>query len=738
MLDLEIHRWSWRRIVTVSFSLLLLFWGSVALDGMGGGIPLLRQTAGFFLLTFVPGLCLLRVMEIRGVGGIRTLLYTVGLSLILWMILGFAMNMLLPVFGIMSPLSGSYLLLWMSMVLIFLLVIAFIVDRRSEVVPTPGISYPKGLPFLFFIFLPLLTGLGAYAKELWGTSVVLMGVILLIACIPLLIGSGRVFHEEIYPLAIFSIGLSLLLHTVLISGHVWGWDINEELYYGSLAAQSGLWDHTLYSNVNAMLSIVMLIPLFSGFCAISPVWVFKLIYPFFFSLVPLGLYAAYRQQTSSLTAFFGAFFFVSFYVFFTEMLQLARQQVAELFLVLIVLVFLDHALERSHRAFLMALFAFGLVTSHYGLTYLFFAALVPSILVLLLAERNVVGRVVKRLMCWCSFFSPVLTGKARRMISVSFVLVFCAFILIWYLFTSEAAAFKSAAEIGESVLSSLQDELFMSDASQGLHIILSPTDTPLHELYKSLQLVSQVLIALGIISVPLFAVLKSRFSKDYYALSIMFLGLCVAGIALPYFSSALNTSRLYQISLIFIAPFFVYGAMVIVGLIAGPFRKRRPGAVTAWSRALISLFLAVFFLFNAGFVFEIADDGPTSLALSEIEEYPIFSEPEVVGASWLAKTAGDAERKDRYLYGDDISWLVVRGFAAMNSWTMAAEGKHAPDDSYLFFGAANLRSESVKVTAYRKVVRVPVHLPMHSIVVGRGKIYDGGTAVVFDPIPEPD
>ncbi|MBP2146919.1 putative membrane protein [Methanofollis sp. W23] len=731
MSGLELRRWSWQRFVIISLSLLSVFWGSLFLEGIGAGIPLLRQISGFILLTFVPGLCLLRVMGIRRPIGVRTLVYTVGISLIFWMVLGFLINMVLPAFGIMSPLAGPFLLLWTSTALVVLLIMAAVTDRRAGVVHVPGRALPPGKSLLFFTLLPLLTGLGVYAKEIWGTNLVLIGVVLVIACIPIVIGAWRDAPREIYGLAIFSIALSLLLHTALISGHIWGWDINEELYFGTLAAQHGLWDHTLYSNVNAMLSIVMLIPLYSGVCAITPVWVLKLIYPFFFSLVPLGLYAAYRQQTSPLTAFFGAFFFVSFYVFFIEMVQLARQQIAELFLVLIILVFLDHALDRPHRAFLMGLFAFGLVTSHYGLTYLFLLTLIPSVILLLIAERDAVGRTVKGILGWWTHFSPVLTGKGVRVISISFVMLFCAFILSWYFFTSEAAALRAAAEIGENVLSSLQEELFTTDTSQGLHIILSPTQTPLHELYKILQLISQGLIVLGLLSIPVFALLKSRFSKDYYALSIMFLGLCIAGIALPYFSSALNTSRLYQISLIFISPFFVFGAMVVVGFITRLFRKDWNGAAITWGRTLIALFLAVFFLFNTGFIFEIANDGPTSPSLSELKEYPIFSEPEVVGASWLVAATDDQARKDRYLYGDDISWLVVRGFAAMNSWMISAEGTHAPEDSYLFFGDQNLRDRSVTATTSLKAVRMPVHLPLDQIILGRGKIYDAGTATAF-------
>ncbi|MGA7076853.1 MAG: hypothetical protein WBZ42_10005 [Halobacteriota archaeon] len=47
-----------------------------------------------------------------------------------------------------------------------------------------------------------------------------------------------------------------------------------------------------------MLSLTMLAPLLSVATGMSVTWVFKLIVPLLFALVPLGLYRLYQKQTS--------------------------------------------------------------------------------------------------------------------------------------------------------------------------------------------------------------------------------------------------------------------------------------------------------------------------------------------------------------------------------------------------------------------------------------------------------
>jgi len=106
-----------------------------------------------------------------------------------------------------------------------------------------------------------------------------------------------------YPIAIFSITLSLLLHTSLISNYVWGWDLQTEIYLADLVLQNAYWNFTQISNYNAMLSITVLAPIYSYMLNMKLVWVFKIVYPILFSFLPLGLYHIYKKQTNNKIAF---------------------------------------------------------------------------------------------------------------------------------------------------------------------------------------------------------------------------------------------------------------------------------------------------------------------------------------------------------------------------------------------------------------------------------------------------
>ena len=96
-----------------------------------------------------------------------------------------------------------------------------------------------------------------------------------------------------------------------------------------------------------MLSLTMLAPLLSVATGMSVTWVFKLIVPILFALVPLGLYRLYQKQTSHRIALFGVFYFMVTFSFYTEMLAMARQEIAELFVVMLLLLIVDRQMSRS-------------------------------------------------------------------------------------------------------------------------------------------------------------------------------------------------------------------------------------------------------------------------------------------------------------------------------------------------------------------------------------------------------
>ena len=86
--------WKNKKFVSVVLIVQLTMLGLVGLGALGFDIPVLRQIVGFVYLTFLPGIIILRLLKLHELGPVRTLLYSVGLSLAFNMFLGFLINIL--------------------------------------------------------------------------------------------------------------------------------------------------------------------------------------------------------------------------------------------------------------------------------------------------------------------------------------------------------------------------------------------------------------------------------------------------------------------------------------------------------------------------------------------------------------------------------------------------------------------------------------------------------------------
>ncbi len=367
----RLNDWGIVPFLGVVLGVQLLLWLTLVLEENGAGIPLLRQVVGFVYLTWVPGIILLRILRVHKVGAIETLLFSVGLSLATVMFVGFAVNTIYPMLDLLKPISEGPLLITLTVFVFAGAVIAYIVDRDFDQPEYITIGETFGWPVFLFALLPFLAIFGAWLVNNYRVNTLLFVLLAVIAIVPVLVAFRRIVPERYYPFVIWTVGLALLLHASLISNHIWGWDINQEFYISNLVVQNAAWDFSIYSNINAMLSIVMLAPIYSILCNIDIVWVFKIVYPVLFSLAAPGLYVIARRQSYDRVAFYGTFFFITFFVFFTEMLQVARQEIAELFLVLIALLIINKDLNKIKKYIMLIVFSFSLAVSHYGLSYLF-------------------------------------------------------------------------------------------------------------------------------------------------------------------------------------------------------------------------------------------------------------------------------------------------------------------------------------------------------------------------------
>ncbi len=728
---LQLNDWDNRRFFWTFQALQVAFIVVVCLDLVGYHIPIAREALAFLYVTFLPGVLVLKVLRLHGLGTIETALYSIGLSLAVLMFTGLAANTIYPLFGYMWPFSLEALFPMLIAVMQALLLLALARDREYSG-PDPTVSVtPPGPAVPLLVLLPFLAIIGTYVRNTHHMVTYLFLLLVLIAVISLAIGFDRLIPPSCYPLAVYSIALSLLYHTSLISGYIWGYDIHHELHLVNGVLGSGLWDASIPYNTNAMLSVVVLVPTYSIITSMDPVWVFKIIFPLLFALVPLGLYHIFEKQTNARIGFLSVFFFVSFFTFYTEMISLARQQIAEIFLVLTILVMIDKAMDRVRWALLLGTFGIAMIVSHYGLSYIYLASLVPAWLLLVFSENLPVSIREKFSVAGDNpepdppaHRGAVPEVQARTLV-LPYIFILAISAYLWYSTVAGGTAFATITGIGDKIVSALFVGALSPTTAQGMHILTTQAITPLHSLAKVVHVATQGLICVGLLA-TLSGRKRWRIRPEYIAISLVFLLINLAGIVVPFFASSLNTSRLYHITLIFLAPFAVIGGITLYEAVVG----RIPGVRSALSAKSVypalAIFFTVFFLFNTGLIYQIADDRPTSIALETTGDKPVFNGREVGGAEWLLSTGSK-----RPIYVDGTRWWLLLGFDPDHQRYLPANASLIEPGSYLYFGTYNIVRESVRIEATEHAVTVAGYTGAERFTGNRDKIYDNAGSAIY-------
>ncbi|KAF5082953.1 hypothetical protein DSECCO2_93540 [anaerobic digester metagenome] len=722
----QINDWNIRHFFVLVLSLLLTFWGSIALDNLGLPISLLRQVIGFFFLTFIPGLLLLRVLRIHYLGAVTTIVYAAGLSLAILMFTGFFADIVYPLFGIFHPISLWSLMTTISALVGALYFLAWVRDRDFVAPISINLHEIFSPPVLALSLLPFGAIAGTYLMNFYDTNTLQMVLLLVIALMPVVIIWTRFIPEKYYPYAVFSVAITLLYHTALISTYIWGWDIHLEYYLTNTVIKSSFWDFTAYSSLNAMLSLVTLAPTYSILLGMELGWVFKVIYPFFLALVPLGLYVVFQKQVSKEIAFLACFFFTSIFVFYTEMISLARQEVAELFLVLILLSIIDQDISRQQKSALFIIFGASLVVSHYGLSYIFMLLLLLALAIGAIKSRfgiqDYINRPFDRIQEKTGHYTGLILRKTDHMPSIiplHLVIWYGMFLLAWDAIIANFSTLKSVESITESILKNVSSDLFNLDAAQGIAVIVTETATPVREITKYLHLLTMVLIVVGFVVSIVMRQGENKFDTRYLLLSFGALGICIGGVALPYFASALNTTRLYQISLILLAPFGVIGGIALITKL-----KDRSDPHNRSLHA-VAMFFGIFLLFNCGWVYEISHE-ESYFSLNNSLDSPVFSEQEIYSVLWLA------DMKDaRPVAADVHRILLLYGFVEKSACHEIQTAISGDADCYIFLGKYNLHHKHVAIHPMVGVTRSRQYVEINSLHEKNNLIYADGDSKIY-------
>lgn len=705
------HLNDWRMVdflkIVLFLQLTLIF--AIVADFLGFNLSIFRQVIGFVYLVFIPGLLLLRILKMHNLESIETILYSVGLSIAFMMLLGLFTNELLPVFGITDPMSLTYLTSVMTVSVLVLCAIAYFRDKDYSSTVSAADTGKTSLYLAFTLcILPVLSVLGANVMNLLGDNTLLIVLIVLISIIPILAMFDR-FPNELYPLAIFAIAIGLVYHYSLSSTYLTGWDIQTEYYFANLVTKNAHWSSVIPSNYNGMLSVVMVGPIFSIMCDLSLVWVFKIFYPFIFALVPLGVYRVFRTQTNEKIAFLSSFFFIAIFTFYSEMLTLARQQIAEIFLLLIIFLIVDKKISNVKKSVLGVIFAFSLVTSHYGLSYLFIFSLLAVWFVL-------------RLKNWQRRTS-VISGSS------AFVLLFLIFALLWYIYVSRSSILEQGLSIANNISSNLFD-LLNPDKTEGLNILVSRASSPVHEVTKILYHMINFSIVIGV-AATFFKFIKTKFEKQYFLFSIVNLLMLVGCITVPFFASTLNASRIYQISLLFLAPFSILGFLTVSRTLNKLIKIPRCNKKVLLK--LLAVFFVVFFIFDSGLVYQLTNSNPTSLPLNNNLYTSRYNAQEIAAAAWFGT---NVVKLTPVITDPFPSLLIASNIGGARMFEANSELKLVlPEPSYVFLGSYMLETGNVSATqrgASTKRLSLPIqNSSLSDSLLDSHKIYDDGGAQAY-------
>jgi uncharacterized membrane protein len=692
------------KIIVVIQLLMLL---ALGLGLIGFELSIFRQIIGFIYLTFVPGYLLLKFFKSRGLDWLEIVLYSVGLSIAFLMFVGLSINALYPFIGIAKPISPFSLTITVSILVVVLWALSYkrgtTVLSAGEIISNGTVSSSRTvlLPALFLIFIPLLSVLGTFVAAIYGNEILLILAVVFISIVPVLVVAGKFIPNRLIPLAVIAIAIALLLQYTLISKNLTGYDVNTEYYYSSLVLQKSYWNPTLAGNINAMASIVMLSPIYSNILNLDNIWVFKIVYPLLFSLVPLGLYFIYQKFVAKKLAFLSVFFFMSFSTFFTEMTSLNRQEIAEFFFVLLILLALDKAMKPTIRTLLSIVFAGALIISHYGLSYIImFTYLGLAFILLLIIEKLPLDNLLGRLFGGKKNKTPDNYSKTKpRIVTGTFILSFFVIALSWYTLVSGSSLIGTITNIGKNLWNGIFTQFF-DLGTRGTFVQLElggPTATAsiFREMQRILQYITEFFIIAGVLGMILTR--KRTVTREFFVWTITSMILLILSIALPYLANSLNATRIYQITLLFLALPCVLGGLAFLERFLKVFRKSE---VIKTATALILVMLVFYFFFNTGLVYKITGDTPTSFSLDLqrlkestgnvrvlFDDFYIYDE-EVASAQWLSAYRNNTSQ----VFGDTpaVSRILLSyGMTPLGELSVLLNGTEIPGGAYIYLRRLN-------------------------------------------------
>lgn len=604
-------------------------------------IPTFRGIIVFIYLSFTPGFVTLRLFKLKGISFLDTVLLSVGLSITFVMFMGLLVNQLWLFLGFSQSLSIIPLTTAIS---IFVLTIFFVEYRRNYSMPLKFKTGFEGkfkiiLPvLLIFFLLPLLSVLGVLYHNV---IFILLSCTIIAVLFVISVMFKSLIPESLFPFLIFSISIALLCQVVLTSKYVVGWDANLEYYVFRLTQINGHWgflDSNLNSlvtqNYNSMLSITVLPAVYSALMNVEGEIVFKILYPFIFSLVPLSIYRISEKQFGRMVGLLSTLFFISTSMaFFGEPVGLNRQIIAELFFLLCVLLLINKNIPVIKRRLLLIIFYASIVVSHYALAYIFLVFI--ALIFIISRFRHGFDDTFNVKIVLLSSLLPIswyALGPASPLISLTYVI----------------------RAIFVQLSTGMMDELGMTASDVAT---IPSTFTITNLINRLLPALTIFLLIIGFLAI-IFSSKGRSVSGTFKVMLTIAATILAASIVVPSIATSLNFTRFYGITLLLLAPCFVLGGQILLAKTVKVWKKikwipKRQINIKRknvdWSMLLIAILLSAYFLSQVGVLNRVSGaevhcynvdfdrmitSNDSQVKISLFSNY--LSEQDVFSAKWLS------------------------------------------------------------------------------------------------------
>jgi uncharacterized membrane protein len=668
------------------------------------------------------------------------LLMSSGLSIFYLMFVGLAINQILPIFNINKPLSEFNILSIFTLLNLVLITIN-ILDKNSEVSNKYNVVYhfnenkKNSLYAIFIVIINILFNIFAYIYEY--DIIYILAIINLVFLYLIIVYDSSEENKNMYLLIIYVISFSLLLQTILSSKYIIGSDISIEYYVFKITKNNYIWDPFYFGpdvwigivNYNSMLSVTILPTIYSYFLNIKDDLIFKIIYPYMLSLVPLILVKIYNNYIKEFNyySYIAALFLISDNTVFYGVipLSLTKQITAVFFMLLFFLVLSIDDIKIHYKQILLIIFGLSITFSHYATSYIFIMFVVFG------------------------FMFNRFIFKDEIRLTTNVVLLLISTKIIWDSYVTIKTINQIYNLIVTIYIRFISDLLNPAARTEELSIITRQTTSIITIIHRIIFYLVHVFLSFGIVGV--FIDKNEDKIKNIYKIFSLFSFLIIlTAVLIPSLSVRFGLSRFRSISMFFLSPFIIIGYNSFINGLSNIKDIRnmiinRVNIISYKKRlfSILTLILVLYFLFNVGVVNYAFNDKPLSFTfdserkkISDNDEilvgYYAQYKPEwdVFSTIWLSQNADSGAN----VYSDYVSaWHVLVSYGLMDNSrvdqlrnnTILREG------NYIYLSYLNVGKDSMALLApgmNRIVYNTTIFTPIFEV---NNKIYSNGYSDVY-------